>query len=228
MDQALQLAHHLGVAPQGEVGGDAGFGRLAPGLFEAGDRAGGERVVGEVGQCRAPPQGECGAQAFGGGFVTALGGEVLGFGRGQLEAAEVGRLGRHDQRVAGPLGHEVAVGEQPLDPGDHGFERALVAGRGITLPEAVGERLDGEGAAGVEHQLGQHRPALRPTQGQRRAVGAERRDGAEDEVPRLLALHSCSLQGPAVRVPAPTSAPPRIGRLVRSDRRDLCSRVDVW
>ncbi len=65
-DERLQLADELSVAAEREVGLDALFERRQLQLVQARDLALCERLVGEVGQGRAPPEGERPAQLLGG------------------------------------------------------------------------------------------------------------------------------------------------------------------
>ena len=62
-DERVELADHLGVATGGEISVDRQLGRSQPQLLEAADLRRRERLVGEVGECRAAPQREGFARA---------------------------------------------------------------------------------------------------------------------------------------------------------------------
>ena len=71
-DEILELADELGVAPDREVGVDAGLDGGEPQPVQAGDVRLGERLVGEVGQRLAAPQRQGVAQHL--GRVAGVGG----------------------------------------------------------------------------------------------------------------------------------------------------------
>ena len=72
-DERLQLADELGVAAEREVGLDPLFERRQLQLVQARDLRLCERLVGEVGQGGAPPEGERPAQLLGGLLRPPLG-----------------------------------------------------------------------------------------------------------------------------------------------------------
>jgi hypothetical protein len=56
--ERFELGHHVGVPAEGELGLEPGLQRGDAQLLEARRLGDGERLVGEVGQGRAPPQAE--------------------------------------------------------------------------------------------------------------------------------------------------------------------------
>ena len=74
-DERLQRPDHVGVAAERELRLDELLVRRDPQLLELRDRGLGERLVGEVGERRAAPQGEA-ALERGGGARRMAGGEL--------------------------------------------------------------------------------------------------------------------------------------------------------
>ena len=105
-DERLQLADQLGVAAEREVGLDALFERRQLQLVQARDLRLCERLVGEVGQGGAPPEGERPAQLLGGLLRLPLGPSAPCLLEHALEAICVHLAGLDLEEIAVPAGLE--------------------------------------------------------------------------------------------------------------------------
>jgi hypothetical protein len=150
-DETLQLADELGVAAEGEVGVDAGLERREPQLVQARD-LGLQRLLGrQVGERRAAPQRERGAQERGGVLDAAGRRGRAGVGDALLEALEV-ELARGDaQEVAGAARLEDAARgglEQLAQRDDVHLQRLeRTVGRGLA-PQRVDQPVAGDNLVG--------------------------------------------------------------------------------
>ena len=159
-DQRLQLADQVGMPAAGQLGVDALLERRQPQLLEPQDLRLRERLVGEVGERRAPPQGQRLAQLRGGS--SGLGPPRLG--AQALEHRDV-QLVRFDvQHVAGrargqPLGAELApvAHDVALDALGRGGRRRLA-------PQLADQPVGGDDLVRVQQQERQQRPLLHPAQ----------------------------------------------------------------
>ena len=149
-DERVDLGDEAGAAER-EVGVDAILERGEAQLFELGDRALGERLVGEVGERRATPQ------RF--SFVQELR-ALFGFGCARpfeqpLEALGVDVSGVQSIRVAD--GFDSGGPERPAQLRHEALQRRR-CGRGRLLaPEIVDKTVRGDGFAGVQDQQRQQR-----------------------------------------------------------------------
>nr|WP_256862102.1 hypothetical protein [Microbispora sp. GKU 823] len=147
----------------------------------------GELVRGELGERLAPPRLQRGAQRLGRGGVLAPGERppaVLGQ-RG--EADQVHLAGRHRQQVAGLAGDQhlrrrarrPAGFERPAELGDVALQGPGRARRRLALPQLVDETVEGDHAARLQREHGQHGTLLGRAQVDGPAGGVGDLDRAE-------------------------------------------------
>ena len=98
LHEPLELADHLRVTPECEVGVDPVLERGEPQLLEAGDHRLGERLEGEVAERRAAPQRERAPQARRPGLGVAVREGAAALRRQELEAVQIDLLGVDPQR----------------------------------------------------------------------------------------------------------------------------------
>ncbi len=182
--QPLQLADHLGVAPEGEVGVDAVLERREPQLLEARDRALGERLEREVAERRASPQPERLAQPRRPGFRVARGHGVATLGDERLEAVEVDVLRLDLEPIAGALRHDhPGVAERLAELRDVHLDAVRGAPGRRPAPELLDQPIDRHGLVGAQHEDREQRALLRAPDPDDLAVltGLERSEDAELE-----------------------------------------------
>jgi hypothetical protein len=124
--EALELADHLDVPPQGELGIDQVLERGEPKLLQAPDVFLQEGLEAEVGQRPPPPEGERDAKGAGGALGIALPRQGPRFGHPALESIEVELSILEAQLIAGGSGGEdvtAAAGTQRLEQGLSASER---------------------------------------------------------------------------------------------------------
>ena len=180
--QGAKLADEVGVMAECEVGLDAVLDAHDPQLLEVLGVRGGERL-GELGQRRAPPQGESGPQALRGRLGVPRGQRRPALLAQPCELHEVDGLRGDLERVPGrpraqdPVRKDLA---QLRDVDVHHLDRRR---RHLLAPQRVHDRVDRHGAVDVDQQARQQRAALPTGQRQvRPAIGHLER--AEDAVLR--------------------------------------------
>ena len=126
-DERLELGHELEMTRKGEIGLDPLFDRRQAQLLEPRDLALGERLVRDVGECRAPPEAERFSQQRG-RVLGGSGGQLAATLRHEpLELLEV-ELPRSDvEAVTRAFGRD-AFRPEPLSEGVHlDLQRGLLA-----------------------------------------------------------------------------------------------------
>ncbi len=169
LDERLELAHEVAVAPELEVRLDPLLQAGEARFLEAGDLALGPLLIGEVGERRPAPQGECLAERRRrAGGVTGRERRASG-GRQLLKAVEVELPGRQVQEVTGRAGLDRAgtgaVGRHgPAQLGDvhlHG----LACGRRGRLPPELGDQpLGRDDLVRAQQQERQQGPLAEPSE----------------------------------------------------------------
>ena len=177
-----QPGHELGVVAEHQL-------RLHPflpcreaELLQPGRLGHGERLVGEVGQRRAPPQGQGLGQAGRGHLGPSVGGGPPALVHQPLEPGGVEVVGTDVQHVAGlpALEQWVAAGGQHLpQPGDLDLDRPGGVGRRLAMPQVVDDAVGRHQPAGVDEQQRQQGPLLRPPEVERTSLVLDL-DGPED------------------------------------------------
>ncbi len=140
-----------------EIGVDAVLERRQALLLETRDLVLGERLVGEVGQRRAAPEGERRSQALRGGARVAalLCGAALG--RQPLEAVDVELIGAQLERVTAAASDERALAERLPQPRDVDLHRLRRGFRLALAPELVDDAIDRDDLAAMNEQDREHR-----------------------------------------------------------------------
>jgi hypothetical protein len=176
--QSLQAAQHLIVEAEGELGDELGLDGRHPQLLEPADVREGERVVGDVGQCRAAPELQrlVDREERPGRVLVAEG--LPGLIKQPLETDVVHLLPVDGQPVAEPAPYEqLAVDPPPaarlelltelVDVGVQHLDRAV--GRRLS-PDRPDEVRLGDLLVRLEQQHDQDRPLLGPPQLERASV----------------------------------------------------------
>ena len=159
-DEGFELRHELGVAAERKVCVHALLHRCDPQLLEAGDVGLGERLVGEIHERRAAPEGEGVAQR------SPRSCRIASFERraalvGQpREAMDVDVLSIHLEHVAGRARDERLRAQTLAELGDVDLHRVRGCLGRISRPEGLDEPVDGDDAARLEREDGQQRAQL--------------------------------------------------------------------
>ena len=166
-DQRLELADHVGVPAERELGLDQLLERHHAQIFEPGDLGLRESLVREVGQRRAPPERERplerrnGAlRATGCQLAAPLGDQPLEPVRVQglrVKLQLVATLTR-DEKVSG--GTAVLTGERPAQTRDARVHRLGSTPRGALTPQLVDQPIGTERLVGMQQQQPEQRPLL--------------------------------------------------------------------
>ena len=165
-DQRLELSDHLGVPAERQPRVDLQLqGRRAQ-VGEARDVALGERLVGEIGERLAAPEREAFVEPGGGLPRTIRGQLVPGLREQPLEPVRVEPVGVELQAVPALPGHDqVAPASerlaQPRDMDLHGLGRR---GRRLLAPELLDQPVGAERLVGVQHEHGEQRALLAPSE----------------------------------------------------------------
>ncbi len=188
-DQRLELADHLRVAPQRELGLDQQLVRSHPLVLQARDLALGEGLVGEVVERRAAPERERRFQrrdrplgAAGGELAPPLRQPVL-------EPVRVEPLGLDPQLIAVLARDHHVARERLAQPRDADLERLRRAGRARVAPQLVDQPVAAERLVRVEQQEREERALAVPAERDRTTSvgGLERAEDAE--------VHGCTGRG---------------------------------
>jgi hypothetical protein len=165
LDQPLQLAQRLLLAPRRELGVHRQLGRAQPQLVKPADLDPGERLVRDVGQRRTAPQRERLARQTVGGVAGGLLDETL-------EARDVNGVRGDPQLVAAPTGQDLGpVACQQATQLRHVQLHHLRSRRrrGVA-PETTHEAVDRDRSVRLQGEHGQHRSLLGGTQRDRPVV----------------------------------------------------------
>ena len=182
-DQRLELADHVAVPAQGELGFDAPLERGEAQLLETGALVAGE-LLRELGQRRPAPQPERVPQELGRlrrisliEFAPALGDETL-------EAGEIELILTDLEEVAGRTGVEPRLGQRLPELRDVDLHHLLSGLGHVVPPELVDDPVAGDGVVRAQEQHCQQCPLLARGERQRlRAVD----DFERAEKPKLHA-----------------------------------------
>jgi len=203
-DELFELRDELRVPPEGKVGVDPLFECEEAQLLQAADRRLRERLVGEIAERGAAPEGQRAPQR-----ARRLQWTVRGaLGRGPLDrrlelvgvhhrvsrAQDVPAAGEREQlarRARRPIGIE-----SPAQAGDILLHHVGAVLRRLVAPHRVDDLVGRHRPARLEQQHGEHRPLLRRAEVDRSA-GAERPHLTEDLEPQRLGRHQTP-PGPAL------------------------------
>jgi len=168
-DQRLQLADQLGVPAEGQVGVQALLEGDQAGLLEGWCRGPAQRLGGDVGQRRSPPERQRPAELFG-RLASVTGGHGPPAAVGRLPEAvpiELARLDpeqvaarpgqqhrRRPVRLSGPV-------QRPAQPGHVALEHVAGRRRRCLSPQLVDQPVGRDHPAGVEEESSEHSPRLR-------------------------------------------------------------------
>jgi hypothetical protein len=179
--ELFELADHLLVTAECKVCLEPVFQRGEPQLVEPPDLLLRERLVGEVGEGRSPPESERLLQpprSAGRLRRTRLLDECL-------KPPCVDALVVDAEGVPGHLRHEHAVAELPAEPGDVPLHVLRRGGRRLLAPQLVHERVDRDDRAAVQEQDGQQRTGLARGKLEQLAVPADLERPEDPELERL-------------------------------------------
>jgi hypothetical protein len=198
-DQRPELAHHLGVAAEGEVGLDPGLdGGLAQ-VLQSHAVSPSPPLSGQVGQGRAAPQAECRAQRR--RRLRVLPGlqQPASRRRQELEPVGVHLVGLHIELVAGRPGdqrtcrHRPGRSRQRLAQVRHvPPQRGPGRLRRVALPQRVDDPGDRDDLTGAQQEQRQDGALSRPTEPYRRAthLDHERSEDAEADLFTRYVAHN--------------------------------------
>ena len=150
-DEGIDFGGDLLVATGGEIGVDGEFGRLDVELLEASDLRRGERLVGQVGEGGAAPEGE----RLASGVDPLPGfGRATGFGEQLLEAPDVDAAGIDAQLIAAPAREDLRAGvvERAAQPPHVVLHHLGGAGRRVLAPQTLDQVVSRHDAIGFEPQ----------------------------------------------------------------------------
>jgi hypothetical protein len=162
-DEGAELAHHLGVAPRGQVGLDTVLHGGQTKLLQTGDPGLSEWLVGELGQGRASPQAQGFPQDPGrfGGITRRQGPEPLGPETLEPAGIEVAILDLQD--VPGCSGHQAGTlrAKSPAEPVHRGLEGVGGPAPLVFAPQLLHQAVGGDHLPGVDEEDGQQPPLPR-------------------------------------------------------------------
>ena len=210
-DEHLELAHDVGVVAGGEIGVKPPLDRDEPQLLQPGERALGERLVGEVGQRRPSPQRERLAQRL--GREPRVG--VSGLGQQRLEPCEIdlGRVGL--QHVPGLARDDPVLAELAAQAGDVHMDALGDRGRWRLAPQVVDQALGRDDLARVQQEQREQRALLRSAEHQRASVLDHLERAKEPEIHASAPVSPTTGRGV---YPSPPSRPLPPGRKLLLDR----------
>ena len=181
-DERLELADHLRVASECEVGVDPILERGEPQLLEAGDGGLGERLEREVAERRTAPQRQRASQPRRPGLRVARSEGAAPLRRQDLEAVEVDLLGLGQQAVPRPLRHDhPGVAECLAELRHVHLDAVRGRARRLAAPELVDQAVDGDRLVRVQEEDREQRTLLRSPEWEELVpfAGLERSEDAE-------------------------------------------------
>ena len=158
-DQRLELADHVAVMPEREVGLDPPFERGEAELLEARALVPGERLR-ELGECRPAPERERVAQQLPRLPGIALRERLPAVGDRALEAGQVELVVADLEQVAGSACLQPRLRKRLPQLRDVDLHHLLRRVRHVLAPEGVDDLLAGDGAVRVQEQDREERPLL--------------------------------------------------------------------
>ena len=205
-DERLELAHHLGVATQREVGLDAPLERREPELLEASGLGVGERLR-ELGQRRPAPQRQRAPDEVGCVAGPAAGERGTAVRHESLEAVEVELAVGELEHVPGRTRVEPRLGQHLAELRDvdlHHLPRGI--GDGLA-PQVVDDPLPRDRPVRVQEQHGEQRPLLARRDRQRGGAVDDFERAQEAEFHRSRVEATPSRRGPPRPVTAALPGP---------------------
>ena len=158
--EPLEAGDDLPVAARVELHFDGEFGCGGPEFGESDELRQGERLAGDVGQGRAPPQ-RLGAPQAGGGIVEVAGGPGGACLLHQpLEAGAVEGLGVDVQGVALAPGDQQPGPDRPAELRHIVLQHAEAGAGRAAGPEVFDQLVPGHDLAVVDEQVDEQRPLL--------------------------------------------------------------------
>ncbi len=171
-DEPLELGDESRAVSQPELGFDARLDRKKPALLEPLCLGRRERLVEQVGERVAPPEGETLAQE------PSCRGRI---GRREraapllqqlLEPVEIELTGLDPERISGRTSLDPVGAEERATPRDVAVERAPGCGRCLFAPDPVDQGVPRHHLVRMEEEKREHGALLRPAERERSAVGA--------------------------------------------------------
>ena len=144
--------------------------RAQPQLLEARHCAPRDRLVGEVGERRAPPEGDRRLEIVGGVGGALLAERLLGARDEPLEARQVELVRVEADPVAVAEGLDAVGADRAAQAVDVDLQRGPRGVGRLLAPDRVDETLPRDDAAAVEKELGEDGALLRAAERQRHAV----------------------------------------------------------
>jgi hypothetical protein len=185
-DEGLELADELPVAAQLELGRDPFLQGCEPDLLEPGDLRLEGGLLGQVVECRPPPQaqrlaqpphraGQVGRSGAAGGVDQLL----------ELQHVEIG--GVRPERVAGGPVLDAHRPDLLAQEPDVGLERVPGGLGRVAAPDGVDQALGGHDAVGLEQEVREHGPLLGTPERHRPPVlpGLQRTEHQEPHEPKV-------------------------------------------
>ena len=152
-DELLQLAHHVGVSPERQVGLDPPLEREHSELLEAPCNGVEQRLLREVGERATAPEGEARREGRGGHSGIAVLERAASLVRELLEALQVERPGLHREHVPSAARLDRLLSQGLAEPGDVSLDEVRRRARGVVAPEPVDDSRRGhEGIRPTEEQ----------------------------------------------------------------------------
>jgi hypothetical protein len=166
-DQRFELADHLRVVAERQLGLDALLDGRQAQLLEAGDLALGEGLIREIGERGTTPEREGVSQQLGGALRATAGKGLRALVQQPLEACPVELVGPEPDQVPAPAREDHAVRARPTSAlerlaqaRDVHLEALGGAGRRVLTPELVDQPVARDDLVRVQQQDRQHRALL--------------------------------------------------------------------
>src|SRR5262245_66141297 len=150
--QRLQFADEVGVASECKVRLDPLLEDRKSQLFEAGDLALCERLVGDIGKCRSTPESESVAKTLGSLRRAVAHERVSRLSEEPLASRRVELLRCENENVAGRSAQQTRGAERRPQPRDMRPQGRLRRRRRVAVPKIVDQAVARDDLAGVEPQ----------------------------------------------------------------------------